>query len=125
MRSSICNFLKMYLCKELTVLYMYNVTSIYCLSCTTKRTDATHLFDLVARAGDSLCDALVGADGRGEFSVVLDDQIVQITVTLLVCILQTALLSLAVLHIITAGQGPKHKIMHCEIMLQLVKGGFG
>lgn len=74
----------------------------------TIRADATHLFDLVARAGDSLCDALVGANGRGEFCVVLDNQLVQVMVTLLVCLLQTALLSLSVLHVITAGQGPVH-----------------
>lgn len=70
-----------------------------------------HLFDLVARAGDSLSDALVGSDGCGEFCVVLNDQLVQISVTLLIGILQTELLRLSVLHVITAGQCPDRKIV--------------
>lgn len=71
-----------------------------------------HLFDLVARAGDSLSDALVGSDGCGELCVVLNDQLVQISVTLLIGLLQTALFCLSVLHVITVGQCPDRKIVN-------------
>ncbi len=71
-----------------------------------------HLFDLVARAGDSLCDALVGSDRCGELCVVLNYQLIKIMITLLIGLLQTALLRLSVLHILTAGQCPDQKIMN-------------
>lgn len=35
-----------------------------------------YLFDLVAGAGDTLCDALVGPDGSGEFGIMLNNQLV-------------------------------------------------
>lgn len=65
-----------------------------------------YLFDLVAGAGDSLRDALVGADGRGQLGVVLDDLLIQVPVTLLKRLLQAPLLRLPVLHVIAVGQGP-------------------
>lgn len=71
-------------------------------SCPRARPGA-HLLDLVAGVGDALRDALVGADGRGELRVVLHDQLVQVTVTLLVRLLQTPLLVLPVLHVIARG----------------------
>lgn len=35
-----------------------------------------YLFDLVPRAGDTFCDALVGPDGSGEFSIMLNNQLI-------------------------------------------------
>ena len=67
---------------------------------------APHLFDLVTRAGDALCDALVGPDGSGELSVMLDNLLIQVMVTLLERFLQAAFLRLSVLDIIAVGQGP-------------------
>ena len=66
----------------------------------------SHPFDLVTGAGDSLGDALVGADGGGQLSVVLDDLLIQVPVALLKRLLQAALLRLSVLLVIAAGQGP-------------------
>ena len=68
-----------------------------------------HLFDLVARAGDALGDALVGPDGGGELSVVLNNLLIQVVVTLLECLLQAAFLRLSVLDVIAVGQGPGQK----------------
>lgn len=65
-----------------------------------------YLFDLVAGAGDALRDALVGPDGSGKFSIMLDNQLIQISVTCLEGFLQASLLCLPVLHVIAAGQGP-------------------
>ena len=61
-----------------------------------------HLLDLVARVGDPLSDALVGADGGAEFSVVLNNEFIQITVTFLIGLLQATLPRLPVLYIVTA-----------------------
>lgn len=60
-----------------------------------------HLFDLVARVGDALCDALVCADRSGELGVVLDNELIQIPVTFLISFFQAAFLSLSVLNVIT------------------------
>lgn len=68
-----------------------------------------HLLDLVARVGDALGDALVGAYGRCELGVVLDDQLVQIPIALLVRLFQATLLRLPVLDIVAGGECPKIK----------------
>lgn len=65
-----------------------------------------YLLDLVAGDGDALGDALVRLDGRGELGIVLNYQLVQIPVTRLKGLLQTALLRFPVLHIIAVGQSP-------------------
>lgn len=70
---------------------------------------ALHLLDLVARVGDALRDALVGADGSSKLSVVLNNQLIQIMITLLVCFFQATLLIFPVLNIITGGQSPKKR----------------
>lgn len=70
-----------------------------------------YLLDLVPWAGDALCDALVGPNGSGEFCIMLNDKLVQMSVTRLERVLETTLFGLSVLHIITAGQSPT-----CEIM---------
>lgn len=70
-----------------------------------------HLFDFVPGVGDALCDALVGANRSGELSVVLDNELIQIPVTLLISFFQAALFILPVLNIITGRQSPKDKKM--------------
>lgn len=65
-----------------------------------------HLLDLVAGTRDALSDALVRPDGCGKFCIMLDNQLVQIPVARLKGLLQTPLLCLPVLDIITAGQSP-------------------
>ena len=67
---------------------------------------APHLFDLVAGAGDALRDALVGPDGGSELSVMLNNLLVQVMVTLLERLLQAPFLSLSVLDVIAVGESP-------------------
>lgn len=78
-----------------------------------------YLFDLVAGAGDALRDALVCPDGSGEFSIMLDDQLVQIPVTGLEGFLQASLLGLPVLHVIAAGKGPASEKRELKSGIQL------
>lgn len=73
------------------------------------RLSSLYLLDLVAGARDALSDALVRPDGCGKFCIMLDNQLVQIPVARLKGLLQTSLLCLPVLYIITAGQSPAVK----------------
>lgn len=71
----------------------------------TSRMEA-HLLYLVPGVGDALCDALVRANGCRQFCVVLHDQFIQVSVTLLVGLFQAPLLVFSVFNVITGREGP-------------------
>ena len=78
-----------------------------------------YLLYFVSGVGDALCDALVRANGCCQFCVVLHNQFIQVTITLLIGFFKTPLLVFSVFNIITGRQGPgKDRIYQAEANLK-------
>lgn len=71
-----------------------------------------YLLYFVSGVGDALCDALVRADGRRQFCVVLYNEFIQVTVTPLIGFFEAPLLVFSVFNVITGRQGPVQDRMY-------------